>query len=216
MEELKELIGIIKTGAPEEVRAAQKQVERLWHEACVETELKEDFNIFLEEAADFDAIADTEHQAYFINTLKWPLYFARPETFPAWMDLLLEWVTQPEGKIRIAAVRAAKYLCVSMVCCFDEPAMSSAHPETPETQEFARKSFCIFALKTEQLINLHMEPSFMQYKYIDALPAGVYKSLQQLLYNSILTCDYFEKIYEDFLAKLERKIALPPNQPGPA
>ena len=216
MEDLKELIWIIKTGSPAEVRAAQKRVERLWHKTCFETELRKDFNVFLEEAAGYDAITDAEHRAYFINTLKWPLYFARPEMFTAWMDLLLDWVTRPEGKIRIAAVRAAQYLCVSMVCCFDEPAMNPARPEPPETREFARKSFCVFALRTEQLINLHAEPRFKRCKYIDALPVGVYKSLQQLLYESILTCEHFETIYENFLAGAERKAALPPHQPGHA
>ncbi|MFA6435323.1 MAG: hypothetical protein WCW52_11575 [Elusimicrobiales bacterium] len=129
-----------------EVKAAQKRVESIWNKSCRGDEARLKFAVFLEEARDFGKIRDVEHQAYFINTLKWPLYFALPETFPIWTDLLLNWVVHPEGKIRIAAVRVAHYLGVSMVSSFDEPCRNPNRRESPETQEFARNCFCIFAL----------------------------------------------------------------------
>ena len=204
MGELKALIQIIKTAAPTEVKAAQRRVESIWNKSCRDDGARRAFEVFLEEARDFDKIPDKEHQAYFINTLKWAFYFARPEAFSSWMDLLLGWVVRPEGKIRIAAVRAAQYLCVSMVSCFDEPFREQSR-ESPETREFAKNQFCTFAMRTEQLVSAHFEPRFKKYRYLDALPVGIYKSLQQLLNESILTCDHFEKIYADFLTKRKQK-----------
>lgn len=215
MDELKALIAVIKTGTPAEVKAAQKRVVSIWNRSCRDDAARLKFSIFLEEARSFDKIADPEHQAYFVNTLRWGLYFAQPGTFTAWTDLLLGWVTRPEGKIRLAAVRAAQYLCVSMVSCFDEPFLKDS-PHTPDVQKHARECFCRFALRAEQLTADHFEGRFKKCKYIDALPPGIYKSLQQLTYESILTCDHFEKIYEDFLAGLNKRPALPPHPMGHA
>jgi hypothetical protein len=216
LEELKTLIATIKTGTPTEVKTAQRRVESLWNKACRDDESRLKFSVFLDEARNFDQIPDMEHQAYFINTLKWPLYFSQPETFPAWTELLLSWVVHSEGKIRIAAVKASHYLGVSMISSFDEPCRSLNRQIPPETQELARNYFCIFALRTDQLITKYHEPRFDKYKYISSLPAGVYKSLQQLLHDSLLTCDRFEKIYDDFLARANSRSPLPPRQVGHA
>lgn len=215
-EELKSLIITIKTGATAEVKAAQKRVESIWNKSCREDEARLKFAVFLEEARDFEKICDVQHQACFINTLKWAFCFAPPETFPIWTDLLLSWVVHPEGKIRMAAVRAAQYLGVSMVSSFDEPCRNPNRQESPETREFARNCFCIFALRTDQLITQYHKPAFNKYKYISSLPAGVYKSLQQLLHESLLTCDHFEKIYTDFLDRMNTKPSPPPQQMGHA
>ena len=71
----------------------------------------------------------------------------------------------------------------------------------------AKTCFCGFALKAFQLAEAHLEPRFKRHKYIDSLPAGVYKSLQQLLWESILTCDRLENIYNDFLLEAQRNAA---------
>lgn len=207
MESLKELIAVIKTGAPAEVKAAQKQAERLYNKVCRNAELEKVFAVFLEEAFVLEKTADVEHQVYFINTLKWPFFAARPETFIFWIDLLLSWVVRPEGKIRLAAVRAAQYLVVNIVFMFDEPDGVGRPKESPENINLAKACFCGFALKVAQLTETHMEPRFKRHKFIDSLPAGVYKSLQQLMWESILTCDRLEKIYTDFLAEAQKKAA---------
>ncbi len=66
MEELRTLIKTIKTGTRLEVKAAQKQVERLFHRACRETELWPAFAVFAEEARGCDQIPDLAHKLAFL------------------------------------------------------------------------------------------------------------------------------------------------------
>ncbi len=69
---LKDLIEVIKTGSREEVKEAQKQVEKFWHNVYIpkRKEGRKAFLIFFEEMKNFDKICDIDHKAYFINTLK--------------------------------------------------------------------------------------------------------------------------------------------------
>lgn len=210
-EELPSLIKIITTGPAPEVKAAQKRIERIWNQSCRDMEKRLAFSAFLEAARDFDKISDVEHQAYFINTLKWAFYFAHPETFPIWTELLIGWVEHPEGKIRIAAVRAAQYLAASMESD-SEDRPDRPHQYPPEIRQFSKDCFCLFALRADQLIAKYHKPAFNKYRYISSLPAGIYKSSQQLLHESILTCPRFEKMYEEFLDKLNEKSAIPPSR----
>jgi len=157
--ELKSLIAIIKTGATGEVKLAQRRVESLWNKACQDDAARLKFAVFLDEACNLDRVSDVDHQAYFINTLKWPLYFAPPESFPAWTQLLIKWVVHPEGKIRIAAVKASHYLGVSMVSAFDEPC-SFVNEHLPQsTRDFARNCFCLFALHVDSLLPSTTNPA---------------------------------------------------------
>jgi len=205
-EELAKLIKIITTGTAVEVKNAQKRIERIWNQSCRDMEKRRMFSVFLEAARDFDKIPDVEHQAYFINTLKWAFYFALPETFPIWTELLIGWVQHPDGKIRIAAVRAAQYLSDTMESD-SEDRPDRPHQYSPETKQFAKDCFCIFALRADQLITKYHKPAFNKYRYISSLPAGIYKSAQQLLHESILTCPRFERMYDEFLDKMNRKAA---------
>jgi len=208
--ELKALITIIKTGTPAEVKLAQRQVEHLWAKASQDEASRLKFSVFLDEAKTLDRIPDIDHKAYFINTLKWPLYFAQPYSFPAWTELLLKWVIHPEGKIRMAAVRVAQYLAVSMEDTLSQSSSDSNSQVPDQTSGFAKNAFCLFALHVDQLITQYHEPRFNRYKYISSLPAGVYKSLQQLLNDSLLCCDHLEKVYRDFLGKTHHQTPMPP------
>lgn len=70
---LKNLIEVIKTGMPSEVKSAQKEVEKFWYNArCIPRREKgrQCFAIFLDELKNFEQIKDIDHQVYFINTLK--------------------------------------------------------------------------------------------------------------------------------------------------
>jgi len=80
---LENLLEVIKTGSPEEVKEAQKKVEKFWYEFYIpqREEGKKAFSIFLNEIKRFEKIKDIEHQAYFINTLKWPLWAIGEEYF---------------------------------------------------------------------------------------------------------------------------------------
>lgn len=91
---LKKSIEIIKTGSREEAKEAQKQVEKYWHEVYIprRKESRKAFSIFLGEIKNFDEIQDIDHQAYFINTIKWPLYAAGEEHFEYWAGFILKYI----------------------------------------------------------------------------------------------------------------------------
>ena len=216
MTDLKELIQIIKTGAPQEVKAAQKRVEKLWNQACFSPELEKEFDVFVQEAANFEKISDMEHRAYFINTLKWPLWTDRLEHVPFWIEFLIACVRSPEGKIRLAAVHAAEYIVQGMSGYFKNGGLFRRKEASPEQVRVAKTYFCVFAMKAEGLINEYHKPEFNRCKYISALPPGIYKSAQQLLNQAILPSDYYKNIYTEFLRELDRRAALPDIRPGHA
>jgi hypothetical protein len=216
MTSLKDLIGIIKTGNPAEVKSAQKQVQKIWNEACQKRELKKEFGVFVEEARSFDEIKDTEHKAYFLNTLKWPFWGDSIDDFPFWSDFILNCVQSPEGKIRLAAVRAAEYLVVEVTGFFDSEHFMRTRGVSPETAKIAKHYFCVFAFRAYELVKQYHKPEHNRYRYIHSLKAGVYKSAQQLLNQSILPSEYFRNIYTDFLAELRDHAALRVSKPGHA
>ncbi len=215
MEDLKALILLIKTGTRGEVKAAQKQVERLWHRACFEPELWPAFGVFAEEAAGYGSIPDLEHKLAFLNTLKWPLWGEETANFGFWTDFLIARVQEPEGKVRLAAVRAAEYLAVAMLSAFDTPGGLRFKDLSPEAREKVRRQFFTFAQKADELVRKYRTPAMKKYRYISSLPPGVFKSCQQLLNRSILTTEERKAQFLAFL--LERAApALPPHPPGHA
>lgn len=187
VEEVRALIRIIKTGSRAQVKAARKEVERLWARACREPELWPAFSVFAAEARDYGRIPDLEHKLAFLNTLKWPFLGEEIENFDFWPGFLLARVQEPEGKVRLAAVRAAEYLAVSMLSCFDTPGGLKFRDLSPEVRAGVRRQFFAFAMGADELARKHRTPALERYKYIDSLPPGVYKSCQQLLNQSLLT-----------------------------
>ena len=198
-----ELIRIIKTGSPPEVKAAQKQVEKIWHRACVDKLLRKEFSVFMQEARQFDDIHDILHKTYFINTLKWPLWESELADFPFWADFLLRQVQSPEGKIRIAAVRVGEYLLMAVDRHFDRTGDS----RDPEKARIALNYYGRWVMCVEELLGKYHERRFNRCKYIDAIPPSVYKSLQQM-HQVLLPSGFYEDIYRKFRSSLENSYGL--------
>ena len=190
-----EIIRIIKTGSPAEVKAAQKQVEKFWHQSCFNKTLRQEFLVFMQEAQSFDSIADTYHKACFINTLKWPLLNAESDNFQFWSEFFLRHIQSPEGKIRIAVVRASEYLLQVVANDFKR----QGAPDEIAKSHLAKKYFVQWIMRIEDLISKYHEKRFNRCKYIDAFPTGIYKSLQQMLHAQ-LPSPYFNGIYSEFSA----------------
>lgn len=206
---LQKLIDIIKSGSSSDVKAAQKQIEKIWHETCrFDCDVRADiFFIFLEELKLFSQIKDIAHQAYFINTLKWPLYFIGEQYFSDWSDFILIYIQHPSGKIRQAIIRALDYLIMDLRLDFkyDFDTVKSKGLNRQEIDNIInnnRTKFGYFIISVESLIRQYHEPRFNKYKYIDRLPIGVYKSLQMFL-AELLRADFYEKLYQDFLKELK-------------
>ncbi|MCD6284269.1 hypothetical protein J7J12_03415 [bacterium] len=200
---LKNLIEIIKTGSPQEVKGAQKKVEKFWYEVNIpkREEGKKDFSIFLEEIKRFDEIQDIDHQAYFINTLKWPFLAIGEEYFEQWAEFILKYIQHPSGKIRRAIVRVTDYLIIDIRLDLKLDFKEKISPEEKEKIEKNKNRFGSFVERVEKLLEKYWQPKFNRYKYISSLPVGVYKSLQQLLNEVLLQSQFYEKIYNDFLGE---------------
>jgi len=215
--DLQKLISIIKTGSPTDVKLAQKQIEKIWRDSCrYDNNTKEQiFYVFLEELKLFSQIKDIDHQAYFINTLKWPLYFIGKKYFPDWSNFILTHIQHPSGKIRQAIIKASDYLIIDLQLDFEYAAKTFRNKDL-KIQDIKniiandKKKFGYFVIALNDLIRQYYEPIFKKYKYINSLPTGVYKSLQILLAN-IFRSEFYEKIYQDFLKELSFNESLKPN-----
>ncbi len=198
---LKNLIEIIKAGSPEEVKEAQKKVEEFWHEVFIpkREEGRRTFLIFLDEIKKFDEIQDIDHQAYFINTLKWPFWSIGEEYFEEWADFILKYIQHPSGKIRQAIVSATDYLIIDIRVDLKTDFGKELSKEDKQRTKKNRERFGNFVCAVENLLDKYYEPRFNRYKYISSMPVSVYKSLQKLLVEVLLRSDYYEKLYEDFL-----------------
>jgi hypothetical protein len=206
---LQKLIDIIKSGSPSDVKLAQKEIEKIWHDTCrYDKDRKESvFCIFLEELKSFPQIKDVDHQAYFINTLKWPLYFIGEKYFSDWSDFILTYIQHPSGKVRQAIIRVSDYLLIDLQMDFKHASMilknkDLKHQDIKDIVADDKKKFGDFVLAIENLVSRYYEPRFKKYKYVDSLPISVYKSLQMLLVE-LLKAEFYKKIYQDFLKELD-------------
>lgn len=209
---IKKLINIIKSGSRDEVKVAQKQVEKFWHDVYIPNrkEGRLAFCVFLDELKSFDQIKDVDHQAYFLNTIKWPLWSTGEKNFEEWADFLLTNIQHPSGKIRQAIIRSASYLVadlrLDMRDDFDIVKNKGLkRDEIKKIIENNQSRFGYFVLAVDGLIDKYYETKFNRYKYVSSLPVGVYKSLNILITEELLRSDYYKKIYNDFLNKLRAK-----------
>lgn len=199
---LKNLIEIIKTGSGEEVKEAQKQVEKFWHEVFLpkREEGRKAFSIFLEEIKKFDEIQDINYKSCFINTLKWPLWSIGEEYFEEWADFILKYIQHPSGKIRQATIKAADYLIMDIIHEIRVDSSKKLSPEDKERIQKDQERFGNFIFTVETLLEKYDEPRFHRYKYISSMPPSIYKSLQiflsELLRSEALENTYLEWKYQ--------------------
>lgn len=205
---IKDLIQIIKTGTPGEVKDAQRRVEKFWHDFYIprREEGRKAFEVFLEEVGKIKEIKDIDHQAYFINTLKWPLWAIGEEYFEVWADFILKGIQHPSGKIRQAILRAADYLIMDIrVDLRFDFNKKDINQEDREVVEKNIIRFGCFVQVAENLLEKYYEPRFRRHKYIDSMPPSVYKSLQQLITKHLLRSEYYENIYQEFIQEARIK-----------
>jgi len=199
---LKNLIEIIKIGRPIEVKSAQKEVEKFWHNVYIPQREKgrQCFRVFLDELKNFEQIKDIDHQVYFINTLKWPLWVIGEEYFEDWAEFILRYIQHPSGKIRQAVLRVSDYLIMDILDGLRFDSNKEISQAEKERVEENKNRFCQFVFSIETLFEKYYESKFNRYKYISSLPPSIYKSLEiffsDLLRNETLENMYLEYKYE--------------------
>lgn len=191
---LDKLISIIKTDSREKVKEAQKQIEKFWHDVYIPHREKgrNAFLIFLDEIKKFEKIKDIDHQAYFINTLKWPFWVIGEEHFEEWADFILKYIQHPSGKIRQAILSATEYLVIDI---------TDDYKKDKKVIENNKQRFFGFVYKADQLLEKYESPKYNRYEYIDSMPPGVYKSLQYLVAEKLLRNEKYENLYKEFLRR---------------
>ncbi len=158
------------------------------------------------EIKNFDEIQDIDHQAYFINIIKWPLYAIGEEYFEDWVKFILKYIQHPSGKIRQAVLHFSDYLITNIVISLrfsEDRKISKADRQKVEKN---KERFGHFIYTVEYLLGRYDEPKFSRYKYINSMPASVYKSLQKLMVEHLLRNEYYEKLYADFLKNLSQAL----------
>jgi hypothetical protein len=198
------LIQTAKTGDRREVKIAQKVIEKFYRD----TKGRDYLAVFLDEIKKFDEIKDDEHKAYFIYTLKWPLWMGsnlKEGQFEMLSIFLLNQIENQSGAIRQAVINAVEYLISGLMIDFRITGSRKMNEADKEKIEENRQLFGEFVDKIYMLMNKYHEPKFNRCKYISSLPIGVYKSLQNMLSNSIFPNKYFQDIYKEYEDKNKHK-----------
>lgn len=211
---LKNLIEIIKTGRPIEVKSAQKEVEKFWHNVIPQREKGwQCFRVFLDELKNFEQIKDIDHQAYFINTLKWSLWVIGEEYFEDWTEFILRYIQHPSGKIRQAVLRASDYLIMDILADSRFDSNKEISQAEKERVEKNKSRFCQFVFSIENLLKKYYEPKFNRYKYISSLPPSIYKSLE-IFFSDLLRNETLENMYLEYKYKKQKQNPEEFNIPG--
>jgi len=204
-----EIIAVIKTGTPAEVKQAQKRFEKYWdglrgdeHKAAKEAVVE----LLLREIQGLESIKDADHQAYLINTLRWRLWTNSDKHFNEWRDFILKYIQHPSGKIRIAVIRACDYIALELGVPAHTYTYGKNKGTTSSEEEAAyrvsKNRFGFFVFAVEELLRKYDEPRFRRYKYVGSMLPSVYKSLQQLVTEVLLRSEFYEGIYQEFLREL--------------
>ncbi len=206
--ELKKLIEIIKTGNKKEVNIAQKKIESNQFEITPKT-----FSIFVDEIKKFDEIKDVNHQMYFVNTLKYPIFIIGEDNLKFFTDFVLKTIQHPSGKVRQAIISAYSNLNWDIYNALEEnfERKNENQKELKKIYAQNRKTFFNFVDKLYEIAGKHHEPKFKKYKYINKLPVGVYKSIQKLIYEEVFRSDLAEICYRKYFFKRD-KVELAENK----
>ena len=199
---LQELIQIVIGGNREDVRAAQKRIEKYWEQRIRSHrtfKAKKDYAIFLEQIGNFENIKSLDNQVAFIGILKWPFLSIGETNFEFFAQFILKAIQHPSGKIRQAILNAVDWLTIS--CHLEPEDFYDRRIGKAELETMQRNKNIYFETvkKVEDLLDKYYKPRFGRYKYIDRMPPSIYKSLQYLLVVKLLRTEKYEHSYEQFL-----------------
>jgi len=209
-EDLSRFIEIVKTGSKQEAKKAKKQIDHFWHNFYLKNreEGKDAFKQFLDEIKHFDDICDIDHQAHFINALKWAIWAIGDDYFEIWVEFICKCMQHPSGIIRQQTIHTASILTLSFNLSEMRRPKKAEQPDkiARYKQTINLIKFGLYAYKIEQLIKKYSEPKFKKYKYVGSLPVSIYKSLQKLMVEEILRGEYYNLNYEWFLHFFEGRL----------
>lgn len=202
---MKELIYIIKTGTKQEAKEAIKKIDAWWDGIGREKREaeKKKLEVFIDEMQNLDEVANEENKIYFIDSLRTPVWVLGDKYFKDFCDFILKYIEHPYGNMRRAILRLASWFSMIGLDCIDGRAHFGKKPDKDEMELMKTNKELYFNLvkDVDNLMEKHREPKFEKYKYIDDLPASVYKSLEYLVSNELLRVPKYEILYAEFLNK---------------
>jgi hypothetical protein len=191
MKTFKEIFDTVLTGDKDDSRIAAREVRKLLY-ASRGGKREEIFSIISGAPATYSKITDNFRQENFVMSISVMYFLHNREDRP---DFLFPWFFQllqhNNGNIRYAVVRMIETELGPLTCHIRFPSKKFGHSKVSP----AEADKILFGLRTN-LENLSIgsyKPFYKKYKYIDSLPSGTYKSVQQ-----VLCCleDYCSDVYE--------------------
>lgn len=179
--EFEHIFSILKTGNQEEVKAARKRLDKLWHDDRKNFEKKS--IIALEQMKEFDKIQNPKNQEALVSGLSLFFLVMSDTHFKELKDFVLKVICHPNGHVREQMRKTADWLFMSLtsrIHPFVWPKGKKLTQNQIAEQEKAKNEFAEYLNEIELLMGRYYERSYGRVKYISSLKPSVYKSLQLL------------------------------------
>ncbi len=203
--ELRECIEKIKTGSKEEIKLANKALEKIWDDFDRESaDQKEFLEMFISEFGNFEAIKNESNKIAFIGSLKYAFMSVDQDdrNFEACARFVLYCMTNPSGHIRQAMIHVGIYLIHFLRASFSDFRKNEQDEKLIlKNQERIGK----FITELDAMLEHFYERKYKRFKYISSLPPSAYKSLE-ILRNQLLCSEYYQKIFEEYQNKRLRTV----------
>ncbi|MEI7621879.1 MAG: hypothetical protein WCJ51_05090 [Candidatus Moraniibacteriota bacterium] len=204
-QQLREFIEKIKTGSKEEIKLANKMLEKIWYDFDKESaERKEMLEMFISEFGNFEAIKTESNKIAFIGSLKYAFMSAGQDdsNFEACARFVLYCMANPSGHIRQAMIHVSTYLVHSLRLSFSDFRKNEQDEKLILKNQ---ESFGKFITEFDAMTEHFYERKYKRFKYISSLPPSVYKSLE-ILRSQLLCSEYYQKMYAEYKNKRLRTV----------
>ena len=204
-EEFENIFSILKNGTQEEVKAAKKKIDKLWHGDS--ESFKKHAPIALEQLKGFDSIQNPKNQEAFVSGLSLFFLVLSDTHFKELKNFVLKAICHPNGHVREQMRKTADWLFMSLssrIHPFVWPKGKKLTQKQIAEQEKAKNQCAEYLNDIELLMEKYDDGSYGKFKYIDRMKPSVYKSLQ-LLWSDITRGDIQKDLYTTPPAVLEKR-----------
>lgn len=179
---LEELFAVLATGRRDEIKAAKKQIEKLWY--ANGRKFAKAGDMALKILDDVDRIPDAEHKAAVISGMQ-PMFLTLADKyFDRFAQFVLTYMEHPDGRVREAARHTASWLRfkhseASMILERGTKGKQSDKRKSDAEEDI--RTFEYFIDRIEELMKKHAPAD--KPMYVGELAPSVYKSLVLFWYD---------------------------------
>ncbi len=175
------IFAILRNDNQEEVKAAKKRIDKLWHDN--RKNFEKNSTVALEQMKKFETIQDPKNQAAFVSGLSLFFLVLSDTHFEELKNFALKVICHPNGHVREQIRKTADWLFISLtsrIHPFVYPKGKKLTQKQIVEQEKAKIEFTEYLDDLERLMEKYDDGSYYKFKYIDRMKPSVYKSLQLL------------------------------------